>query len=55
MKLSELIYELQSINDNCGESDVEVASSDHILDSYEIDRVCFFKSGEEQRVIIVEP
>lgn len=54
MKLSELIFELQSMYDSYGESDVEVADSNDVLDSYLIDRICFFKSGEEQRVIIVE-
>ena len=55
MKLCELIQALQIMDDKYGECEVEVANdNDCILDSYVIDRICFFKDGENQRVIIVE-
>ena len=55
MKLFDLITELQNISDNFGDAEVEVANDcDDILDTWTIDRVCFFKDGEIQTVIIVE-
>lgn len=54
MKLHELINWLQEMEDKFGESDVEFAHDDSILDTWQLGRVCFFKDGEEQRVIIVE-
>lgn len=55
MKLYEFIQALQTMCDMYGECEVEVANySDQILDSDVIDRICFFKDGESQRVIIVE-
>lgn len=55
MTLTELITELQSIADRFGDCDVQVANDrDDVLDGYEIDRVCLFKDGQYQTVIIVE-
>lgn len=55
MKLSNLIFELQSIADKFGDCEVQIANDDdNILDAWEIDRVCFFKDGENQTAIIVE-
>lgn len=55
MSLTELIEQLQTMEDRYGECEVQIANdSDYILDSCVIDRVCFFKDGEKQRVIIVE-
>lgn len=55
MKLRDLIHELQSIDDKYGECTVQVANDrTSILDSWEIDRVCFFKDGDNQIAIIVE-
>lgn len=55
MKLCHLVQELQTMNDKYGECEVEIANDNtDILDSYTIDRICFFKDGENQRVIIVE-
>ena len=55
MKLYELIQELQTMGDNYGECQVEIAhDSENILDSFEIGKVCFFKDGDIQRAIIVE-
>lgn len=55
MTLIDLIFELQSIQDKFGDCHVAVAN-DHtsILDHWEIDRVCFFKDGDNQIAIIVE-
>lgn len=55
MTLTDLITELQNIADKFGDAEVEVANdSDYILDTWGINRVCFFKDGETQSVIIVE-
>lgn len=55
MTLYDLIVELQNMADKFGDAEVQVANdSDCILDTWEIDRVCFFKDGETQTVIIVE-
>lgn len=55
MKLSDLIFELQSMMDKFGDSNVEVANDDcDVLETWDISRVCFFKDGEIQKVIIVE-
>ena len=55
MRLYELITELQSMYDKYGDSYIEVAHSHKdILDGWEIDRVCFFKDGDDQTVIILE-
>ena len=55
MTLTNLITELQNIADRFGDCSVQVANDrTSILDGWEIDRVCFFKDGEEQTVIIVE-
>lgn len=55
MKLCDFISELQTMQDKYGECEVEVASDNNdILDSWEIDRICFFKDGDKQTVIIVE-
>ena len=55
MKLCHLVQELQTMNDKYGECEVEIANDNNdILDSYTIDRICFFKDGENQRVIIIE-
>lgn len=55
MTLTELITELQSMADRFGDCDVEIANeSNDILSTWGIDRVCFFKDGETQTVIIVE-
>ena len=55
MMLAELIFELQSIQDRYGDCFVEIANdSTAILDTWGIDRVCFFKDGETQMAIIVE-
>ena len=54
MKISDLISELQAIEDRQGESNVVIANdNNNILDSWEIDRVCFFKDGEHQEAILV--
>ena len=54
MKISDLISELQAIEDRQGESIVVIASdSNEVLDTWEIDRVCFFKDGECQETILV--
>lgn len=54
MKLHDLINQLQEMQDKYGGGEVEVAYDSNILDSWQIDRICFFKDGEEQRIIIVE-
>ena len=55
MKLNDLIFELQTIQDKYGDCLVQVANDrTSILDAWEIDRVCFFKDGESQIAIIVE-
>ena len=55
MKLCDLIFELQMIQDRYGDCLVQVANdSTSVLDGWEIDRVCFFKDGESQYAIIVE-
>ena len=55
MELGKLIFELQSIYDKQGDCFVQVANDGSaILDSWDIDRVCFFKDGETQIAIIVE-
>lgn len=55
MKLSNLIFELQSMMDKFGDCNVEVANDDSdVLETWDINRVCFFKDGERQSVIIVE-
>ena len=55
MTLVDLIIELQNISDNFGDAEVKVANDyNDILDTWAIDRVCFFKDGETQTVIIVE-
>lgn len=55
MYLRELIDKLQSIQDRYGECLVEIANNtDNILDTWTIDRVCFFQDGSEQIAIIVE-
>lgn len=55
MTLTELITELQNIEDRFGDAEVGIAhDSAYILDTWTIDRVCFFKDGETQTVIIVE-
>lgn len=58
MKLNDLICKLQSINDkHCyGFEDciVEVANGDsNILDTWQLDRVCFFEDGDNKTVILV--
>lgn len=55
MTLLDLIVELQSIVDKFGDCKIQVANDrTSILDGWEIDRVCFFKDGEQQIAIIVE-
>lgn len=55
MKLTDLINELQNIQDKYGDCAVAVANDcSSILDTWEIDRVCFFKDGDNQTAIIVE-
>lgn len=55
MTLRELITELQSIQDKYGECLVEIANDgDNILDTWVVDRVCFFRDGNTQIAIIVE-
>lgn len=55
MTLTNLITELQGIADRFGDCDVHIANTDtNILVGYAIDRICFFKDGEQQTVIIVE-
>lgn len=55
MTLTDLITELQNMADKFGDCSVQVANDcTSILDGWEIDRVCFFKDGEHQTVIIVE-
>lgn len=55
MILSDLIFELQTIMDKFGDSDVKIANDNNdILDTWSIDRICLFKDGENQTVIIVE-
>ena len=55
MELHDLIYELQSIQDKYGDCVVEVANDNtSILDTWSIDRVCFFKDGGLQLAIIVK-
>ena len=55
MTVYDLIVELQSIADRFGDCDVQVANDrTSILDGWDIDRVCFFKDGEQQIAIIVE-
>lgn len=55
MMLTDLITELQSMADRFGDCNVQVANDNtSVLDGWEIDRVCFFKDGEQQIVIIVE-
>lgn len=55
MTLIELITELQNIADRFGDCDVQIANNnDNILDTWGVDRVCFFKDREFQTVIIVE-
>lgn len=55
MKLCDLIFELQMIQDKYGDCFVQVANDrTSILDGWEVDRVCFFKDGESQIAIIVE-
>ena len=54
MKLSDLIFELQSMYDKFGDCSIGVADDCDILDTYNVNRICFFKDGEEQIVIIVE-
>lgn len=55
MKLAELIYELQTMQDKFGDCYVLIANDKtNVLDGWAIDRVCFFKDGESQIAIIVE-
>ncbi len=55
LTLTDLITELQNMADKFGDCSVQVANDcTSILDGWEIDRVCFFKDGEHQTVIIVE-
>ena len=55
MKLYEVINQLQEIQDKFGESEVEVAHDETtVLDTWGINRICFFKDGEKQTVIIIE-
>lgn len=55
MRLCDLITELQNIADRFGDCSVQVANDNtSVLDGWEIDRVCFFKDGEQQIAIIVE-
>lgn len=55
MTLANLITELQNIADKFGDCDVQVASdNNNILDTWGVDRICFFKDGETQIAIIVE-
>lgn len=55
MTLTDLITELQNIADKFGDCDVQIANSNNdILATWGIDRVCFFKDGAFQMVIIVE-
>lgn len=55
MTLTDLITELQSIADKFGDCDVQVANdNNNILDTWGVDRICFFKDREFQTVIIVE-
>lgn len=55
MRLADLIFELQMIQDKFGDCHVAVANDrTSILDNWEIDRVCFFKDGDSQIAIIVE-
>ena len=54
MILSDLIFELQNMMDKFGDCHVEIANDTNILDGWDVDRVCFFKDGETQKVIIVE-
>lgn len=55
MTLCDLITELQNMVDKFGDCSIQIANDrTSILDAWEIDRVCFFKDGEYQTVIIVE-
>lgn len=55
MQLADLINELQTMHDKYGDCTVAIANDrTSVLDLWYIDRVCFFKDGEEQTVIIVE-
>lgn len=55
MTLTNLITELQNIADKFGDCSVQIANDrTSILDGWDIDRVCFFKDGEQQIAIIVE-
>lgn len=56
MTLCDLITELQNIADRFGDCDVQIANnSDDILGStWGINRICLFKDGEYQTVIIIE-
>ena len=55
MTVYDLIVELQNIADKFGDCEVGIANDkNRILDAFEIDRVCFFKDGEEQIAIIIE-
>lgn len=53
MKLHELINQLQEIQDKFGECEAEFAHNDSVLDTWQLDRVCFFKDGADQRAIII--
>ena len=55
MTLCDLITALQNMADKFGDCSVQIANDrTSILDAWDIDRVCFFKDGEYQTVIIVE-
>lgn len=55
MRVYDLIWQLQNIADKFGDCEVGIANDKNdILDVFEVDRVCFFKDGEEQVAIIVE-
>ena len=55
MQLSDLIVKLQNIQDEYGDCIVEIANDcTSVLDTWGIDRVCFFKDGDIQLAIIVE-
>ena len=55
MTLTDLITKLQNIADKFGDCEVKVANDcECVLDTWNIDRICFFQDGETQTVIIVE-
>ena len=53
ISLRKLIDELQEYYDKNGDCAVETAYKDSILDSWCLDRVCFFKDGDQQTIILV--